>query len=82
MLKLKELNEVLMAVKTVLNNQPLSYVEDDIELQELTPTLMIFGRKNALLDEEVHTIDDKDLRNRAKYLEKCKSNIRKRWSDT
>ena len=81
LLKLKELKEVLIDVKTVLNNRPLSYVEDDIELQELTPNIMIFGRQNALLDEEGHTIDDKDLRRRAKYLEKCKCNIWKRWSD-
>ena len=57
-------------------------MEDDVELQELTPNLMIRGRKNALLDEEVHTLDGKDLRKRAKYLEKCKNNIWKRWSDT
>ena len=44
LLKLKELKEVLMDVETVLNNRPLSYVEDDVELQELTPNLMIFGK--------------------------------------
>ena len=82
LLKLKELKEVLMDVETVLNNRPLSYVKDDVELQELTPNLMMLGRKNALLDEEVHTLDGKDLRKRAKYLEKCKNNIWKRWSDT
>ena len=82
LLKLKELKEVLMDVETVLNNRPLSYVEDDVELQELTPNVMILGKKNALLDEEVHTLDGKDLRKRAKYLEKCKNNIWKRWSDT
>ena len=82
LLKLKELKEVLMDVETVLNNRPLSYVEDDVELQELTPNLMIFGKRNSLLDEEAHTLDDKELRKRAKYLEKCKNNVWKRWSDT
>ena len=45
LLKLKKLKEVLMDIGTVLNNRPLSYVEDDTEMPELTPNLMIFGKK-------------------------------------
>ena len=56
--------------------------KDDIELQELTQNFIIFGRHNALLDEEIDALDGKDLRKRTKYLEKCKNNIWKRCSDT
>ncbi len=36
-LKWEELEEVVVDVETVLNNPPLSYVEDEIELPVLTP---------------------------------------------
>ena len=34
------------------------------------------------MEEEVHTIGEKELRKRVRYLEKCKNNICERWSDT
>ena len=80
-LKVPELKEVMLDVETSLNNRPLCYVEDDIQLPELTPNVMMLESNNALLQEDIEAIKDKDLRKRAKYLEQCKENIWKRWSN-
>ena len=79
-LKFQELREILLDVEISLNNRPLSYVEEDIQFPTLTPNIMLMGQNNALLEEDVASIEDKDLRNRAKYLERCKDNLWKRWT--
>ena len=78
-LKLNELEEILLDVEITLNNRPLSYVEDDVQLPLLTPNMMLLGQKNALLEQEVAQIKDKDLRRRAKYLQRCRDNLWRRW---
>ncbi|XP_065069727.1 uncharacterized protein LOC135694786 [Rhopilema esculentum] len=80
-LKLPELKEVMLDVETILNNRPLCYVEDDIQMPELTPNVMMLGSNNVLLQEDIEAINDGDLRKRGKYLERCKENIWKRWSN-
>ena len=37
----KELTEVMLDIEIALNNRPLSYVEDDIQLQTLTPNVLV-----------------------------------------
>ena len=61
-LKLPELKEVMLDVETILNNRPLSYVEDDIQMPELTPNVMMLGSNNVLLQEDIEAIKDGDLR--------------------
>ena len=39
-----ELEEVLLDVEVALNDRPLSYVEDDVQLPVLTPCAMMFGQ--------------------------------------
>ena len=78
-LKLNELEEILLDVEITLNNRPLSYVEDDVQLPLLTPNMMSLGQKNALLEQEMARIKDKDLRRRAKYLQRCRDNLWRRW---
>ena len=41
-----ELSEVLLDVETEINRQPLSYVEDDVELPVLTPSSFLLQRTN------------------------------------
>ena len=57
-LKLPELKEVMLNVETILNNRPLSYVEDDIQMPELTPNVMMLGSNNVLLQEDIEAIKD------------------------
>ena len=61
-----ELKEVLLDVEVALNNRPLSYVEEDMQLPVLTP---------ASMHEE-----DMPLRKCAKYLQKCKDAMWQRWT--
>ena len=44
-----ELEGVLLDVEQTLNNRPLSYIEDDIQLPVLTPNSLIFGQPNLIL---------------------------------
>ena len=44
----KQLKEVLITVEVTLNNRPLGYLEDDIELPPLTPNGLIHGMHISL----------------------------------
>ena len=48
MLTWGELQDALLDVEVTMNNRPLSYVEEDIQLPILTPNLLQFGRPNLL----------------------------------
>lgn len=76
----KELEEVLLDVEITLNNRPLGYIEDDIQLPILTPNSMLLLNSNILPELSTDHIEDGDLRKRAKHLKKCKEAVWKRWS--
>ena len=75
-----ELEAVLLSVETTLNDRPLGYVEEDIQSMVMTPNSLLFLRPNQLLEPSHHLVEDKDLRKRYKYLQKCKDSVWKRWS--
>ena len=75
-----ELQEVILDVETTLNNRPLSYVEDDIQLPLLTPNALLFGQPHLIPEQDADTIGDVDLRRRARYLKRCKDAMWSRWS--
>ena len=75
-----ELEEVVLDVEVSLNNRPLSYVEDDIQLPLLTPNSMLNLNPTDLPNLEAHHISDKELRKRTRYLGRCKEMIWNRWS--
>ena len=58
----KELEEVLLDVETTVNNRPLSYVEDDVQMPVLTPNSMQFGQPNTTSEEEEAEIENVVLR--------------------
>ena len=64
-----ELEEVILDVEITLNNRPLTYLEDDVQL---TPYTMMFGQPNQLPEDEPDASESKDLRKRARYLRRCK----------
>ena len=76
-----ELADLLQDVELTLNNRPLGYVEDDVQMPVLTPNIMLFGQPNITLEETNGEIDDRDLRRRARYLNECKKKIWNRWSN-
>ena len=78
----EELEEVLLDVEQTLNNRPLSYVEDDIQLPVLTPNILFFGQNNLIpSEEESYLVEKGDLRKRFKYVKKCKENVWSRWTN-
>ena len=75
-----ELKEVLLDIEVALNNRPLSYVDEDIQLPLLTPSSFLYGQPNMLPELEPHHVQELDLRKRAKYLRKCKDALWSRWT--
>ena len=74
-LKFKKLQDIITDIQIIitdiqiiLNNHPLSYFEDDIQLPTLTPSVMIFGREIHLPEENLEDIENQDLRKCEKYL--------------
>ena len=57
-----EFEEVLLDVEVALNNRPLTYLEDDVQLPTLTPNAMMFGQPNLLPEDDPVSIESKDLR--------------------
>ena len=77
----KELQEVLLDVEITLNNRPLSYVEDDVQMPLMTLNAMLFLDSNLLPELLPHHIETADLRKRAKHLLKCKEAVWSRWTN-
>ena len=80
LLSWRELQEVLLDVEVALNNRPLDYVENDIQLPIRTPSSLLHIQPNALPELEPNHIQDYDLRKCAKYLSKCKDAVWSRWT--
>ena len=81
LLTFTELKEVLLDVEVALNNCPLSYVEDDIQMPLITPESMMRPQSNLLPELEPHLEETVTLRKRAKYIKKCKDTMWKRWTN-
>ena len=75
-----DLQDVLLDVEVTLNNRPLGYVEDDVQLPLLTPNTLLFGQPNQIPEEDDQGIEDLNLRKRVKYLQRCKDVLWRRWS--
>lgn len=75
-----ELEEVVLEVEVAVNNRPLSYVEDDVELPVLTPNVMMHGLPNLLPEEDAESVEDVELRKRTRYLRRCKDILWSRWT--
>ena len=70
---------MILDIELALNNRSLSYVEDNVQLPVLTPSVMIFSIPNHLPEEVADDVEVTDLRNRARYLRKCKDSLWSRW---
>ena len=79
-LRWAELEEVVLDVEVALNNRPLSYLEEDIQLPVLTPNSMLHINSSHLPELQPYHLPEKDLRKRAKFLLKCKEVMWKRWT--
>ena len=75
-----ELEETILDAEIALNNRPLTYQEDDVQLPVLTPNAMMFAQPNLLPEEDADAVENIDLRKRAKYLRRCKDVLWSRWT--
>ena len=81
-LTFEQLRELLLEAEVILNNRPLSYLEDDIQLPPLTRNMLIHGT-NVTIPEEILD-DDPEYRQplparMARHLQKCKDVLWQRW---
>ena len=76
----EELTVVLLDIEVTLNNRPLSYLEEDVQLPTLTPSSFLFINANMLPELAPYHLDERDLRKRAKFLLKTKDAMWRRWS--
>ena len=76
----EELNEVLLDVEVTLNNRLLSYLEEDVQLPTLTPNSFLFLNSNILPELSPYQLEERDLRKRAKFLQKSKDAMWGRWT--
>ena len=76
----KVVEAVVLDVELALNNYPLTYLDEDIQLPVLTSNSMLQLDSNHLAELQPHHLPDKDLRKRANFLQTCKEVIWKRWT--
>ena len=70
----------MIDIKVDLNNRPLTYFEDDIEQQPLTPNSILLGRDVVLpTNEEVTSEDEGKVRKQQKYVLRCKDAVWRRF---
>ncbi|XP_068679106.1 uncharacterized protein [Montipora foliosa] len=76
----EELSEVILDIEVTMNNRPLCYQEEDVQLPTLTPNTMLFLKSNILPELQPYHLEERDLRKRAKFLQKTKDAIWNRWT--
>ena len=71
----------MVDIEVNLNNRPLTYIEDDIACQPLTPNIILLGRDVVLLtDQEVTSEDEGEVfRKWQIYVIKCKETACRRF---
>ena len=67
-----ELEEVLLDIEKILNNRPLTYIEEEIDYPILTPNSLILGRDVSFPDAAPHESESETIMKRHKYIKRCK----------
>ena len=80
LLSWSELCELILDIEISMNNRPLCYLEEDAQLPTLTPNSFLFLNTNYLPELEPHSVDDRDLRKRARFLKTTKEAMWRRWT--
>jgi len=82
--KYEEFQSLMLDVEVTINNRPLGYVEDDVQLTILTPNVMMFDYPVEIPHLQ-NTKEDLDvtvnLKKRYKYLKNARQQIWQRWSN-
>ena len=70
-LTMKELEEILLDIEIVLNNRALIYIEDDIQMLDLTPNTLLH-EEPIMISEERLDEDTPEIKRPQRYTNKCK----------
>ena len=65
-----ELEEVLLDIEIILNNRPLTYIEEEIDYPILTPNSLILGRDVSFPDTAPHESESETIKKRHKYIKR------------
>ena len=68
----EELSELLLNIEIAMNNRPLNYTEEDVELPILTPNSMLFTPPTYLPELQAHHEED---------LDRTKDQMWRRWTN-
>ena len=80
MLRLHELEEVLLDVECTMNNRPLCYQGEELEQPVITPNILIRGGPAVVLQEDIEMFDlQEKSTKRLVYMKRTKEMLRKRW---
>ena len=74
-----KLEELLLDIEIILNNRPLTYIEEVIDYSILTPNSLILGRDVNFPDAARHKSESETMKKRHKYIKRCKEALWKRW---
>ena len=65
-----ELEEVLLDTEIILNNRPLTYIEEEIDYPILTPNSLILGCDVNFPDAAPHESESETIKKRHKYIKR------------
>ena len=74
-----ELEEVLLDIEIILNNRPLTYIEEVIDKPILTPNSSILGSDVNFPDAARHENESETMKKRHKNIKWCKEALWKKW---
>ena len=81
-LPFETLKELVVETEVILNNRPLGYLENDIELPTLTPHMLIHGTNVSIPQNQIEEDPDyltATLQKMLKIIKHCKDSVWKRW---
>ena len=79
-LSFQQLEEVVLDVELALNNRPLTYLEDDIQVPVLTPNSFLHPVLPVPTDLDPDEITNQQLRRQASRIRSAKEAMWKRWT--
>ena len=68
-----------MDIEITLNNQPLMYVEEDVQMPVLIPNTLLYGQPLLLPEEDLYK-DVPEMKKGQRYIDKCKDAAWTRWT--
>ena len=69
--------EIVLDIEVTLNNRPLMYLEEDIQMSVLTPNTLLYRQPLLVPEEDLDEVPE--IKRRQRYINKCKDAAWTRW---